>query len=128
STAAREIKNLVGESVAQVGLGSQLVDQTGATMGEIVASVRRVTDIMAEIADASRQQTAGIEQVNSAIAQMDRDTEQNASLVEQTAAAASSLHEQAGALAEVVSVFTLDGAARPRPGAPAAVAPMPAGP
>ncbi|MEO7494492.1 MAG: methyl-accepting chemotaxis protein [Massilia sp.] len=111
AAAAKEIKTLIGESVSQVGLGSELVDQTGATMKEIVASVQRVTDIMEEIVDASGQQTVGIEQVNAAIAQMDRDTEQNASLVQQTAAAAQSLQDQAGSLAHVVSLFRLDAAA-----------------
>ena len=107
AAAAKEIKTLISDSVQQVGLGSQLVDQTGSTMDDIVASVQRVTDIMAEIVDVSGQQTAGIEQVNAAIAQMDEDTEQNAALVQQTAAAAQSMQDQAGDLAQVVSLFTL---------------------
>jgi len=108
AAAAKEIKSLINDSVQQVGMGSQLVDQTGATMDEIVASVQRVTDIMADIVDASGQQTSGIAQVNAAIAQMDRDTVQNAALVQETAAAAQSMQDQAGSLAGVVSLFTLD--------------------
>ena len=117
AAAAKEIKTLISDSVEQVGLGSQLVGQTGATMDEIVASVQRVTNIMSEIVQASGQQTVGIEQVNAAIAQMDRDTQQNACLVQETAAAAESLQDQAGTLAHVVSLFRLGGpalAAEPR--------------
>jgi methyl-accepting chemotaxis protein len=84
-----------------------LVDQAGATMQEIVDSIRRVTDIMGEITAASQEQTAGIEQVNQAIMQMDETTQQNAALVEQAAAAAQSMQEQAGKLSKVVSVFRL---------------------
>ncbi|MBC7500928.1 MAG: MCP four helix bundle domain-containing protein [Herminiimonas sp.] len=110
ASAAREIKALIGDSVDKVATGTKLVDQAGVTMGEIVASVKRVTDIMAEITMASREQTAGIEQVNEAIAQMDQTTQQNAALVEQAAAAAESLQDQAGNLAQVVSVFKFSGA------------------
>ncbi|MBI3285161.1 MAG: MCP four helix bundle domain-containing protein [Burkholderiales bacterium] len=105
AAAAKEIKNLIGDSVDQVDSGARLVDQAGATMQAIVASIKSVTDIMAEISAASREQAAGIEQVNLAIAQMDEATQQNAALVEQAAAAAGSLQEQAGALALVVGVF-----------------------
>ncbi len=107
--AAREIKQLIGASVDKVDAGSKLVGQAGATMQEIVASVRRVTDIMSEITAASQEQHAGIEQVNQAIGQMDQVTQQNAALVEEAAAAADSLQSQAGNLAQVVSVFKLDG-------------------
>ena len=107
--AAKEIKALIEDSVGKVDAGSKLVDEAGKTMGEIVASVKHVTDIMSEIAAASQEQSAGIEQVNQAIAQMDEVTQQNAALVEQAAAAAESLQDQAGQLAQAVSVFKLDG-------------------
>ena len=113
AAAAREIKQLIGDSVAKVDAGTRLVDQAGNTMQEIVASVQQVTDIMADISRASREQSAGIAQVHVAIAQMDDATQQNASLVEQAGTAAASLHEQAGHLADVVSVFKLETAARP---------------
>jgi len=106
--AAREITALINRSVDQVRLGTELADQTGNTMDEIVASVARVTAIMADIASASHQQTVGIEQVNQAIGRMDEDTHDNATLVEKTAAAAESLQNRAVKLAQVVSVFTLD--------------------
>jgi len=106
--AAKEIKTLIEDSVGKVDAGSELVDEAGRTMGEIVSSVKRVTDIMSEIAAASQEQSAGIEQVNQAITQMDDVTQQNAALVEEAAAAAESLQEQAGKLAEAVSVFKLD--------------------
>ncbi len=109
AAAAREIKTLIDDSVERVDAGARLVDQAGATMAEIVDSVRRVTDIMGEISTASIEQTAGIEQVNSAIAEMDQVVQQNAALVEQAAAAASSLQDEAGNLAHVVAVFKLDG-------------------
>ena len=114
AAAAKEIKALIGNSVAQVGAGSNLVAQAGATMDEVVASVKRVTDIMSEITAASREQCAGIEQVNLAIAQIDRVTQQNAELVEQAAAAAGSLQGQAEELAAVVSIFEL-GTNEPQP-------------
>jgi methyl-accepting chemotaxis protein len=109
AAAAKEIKQLIGASVEKVDVGAKLVDQAGATMAEIVASVKLVTDLMGEIAGASAEQTMGIEQVNQAIGQMDEATQQNAALVEQAAAAAASLQDQAGTLAQVVSVFKLDG-------------------
>ena len=105
AAAAKEIKTLIGDSVEKVDTGAKLVDQAGQTMEEIVASVKRVTDIMGEIMAASQEQTAGIEQINQAIAQMDEVTQQNAALVEQAAAAAQSLQSQAGSLSQVVSVF-----------------------
>jgi uncharacterized phage infection (PIP) family protein YhgE len=111
--------------VEKVGNGSKLVDQAGATMQEIVDSVRRVTAIMGEISNASREQTAGIEQINEAITQMDQTTQQNAALVEEAAAAADTLQKQASGLTEVVSVFRLDNAGARAVGA-ANVARLPA--
>jgi methyl-accepting chemotaxis protein len=109
AAAAKEIKTLIGDSVEKVEVGAKLVDQAGTTMEEIVQSVRRVTDIIGEISAASDEQRAGIEQVNQAISQMDQVTQQNASLVEEAAAAAESMQEQSKNLAQVVSVFKLDG-------------------
>jgi methyl-accepting chemotaxis protein len=109
AAAAKEIKVLIGDSVDKVGNGSKLVEQAGATMNEVVVSVKRVTDIVAQISLASQEQSAGIEQVNDAITQMDQVTQQNAALVEQAAAAAASMQSQAGNLAQLVSVFTLSG-------------------
>ncbi|MGX9716750.1 methyl-accepting chemotaxis protein [Janthinobacterium lividum] len=109
ASAAKEIKILIDDSVHQVNLGSTLVNQAGSTMEEIVSSVRRVTDIMAEITSASNEQEAGIEQINQAITEMDAVTQQNAALVEEAAAASEALQDQAGILAEAVSVFKLDG-------------------
>jgi methyl-accepting chemotaxis protein len=112
--AAKEIRGLITDSVGKVETGGQLVAQAGATMQEIVQGISRVTDIMAEIANASAEQTLGIEQVNAAITQMDDVTQQNAALVEEAAAAATSLEDQAASLAQLVSTFKLDGAvARP---------------
>jgi methyl-accepting chemotaxis protein len=112
ATAAREIKGLIDASVQKVGNGTRLVGEAGATMKEVVTSVQRVTDIMTEISAASREQSIGIEQVNGAITQMDQVTQQNAALVEEAAAATESMQEQAQRLAEAVSVFKLDAAAR----------------
>ena len=109
ASAAKEIKGLIEDSVGKVDAGGKLVDEAGVTMDEIVSSVKRVTDIMSEIAAASQEQSAGIEQVNQAITQMDDVTQQNAALVEEAAAAAESLQDQATKLAEAVSVFKLDG-------------------
>jgi len=108
AAAAKEIKVLIGDSVDKVDLGAKLVDQAGATMEQVVESIRRVTDIMAEITHATQEQTGGIEQVNQAIGLMDEATQQNAALVEESAAAASSMQEQAAKLAQVVGVFKLD--------------------
>jgi len=105
--AAKEIKSLIDDSVEKVDAGSRLVNEAGSTMGEIVESVKRVTDIMAEIMAASQEQSAGIDQINQAIAQMDQVTQQNAALVEEAAAAAESMQDQAGNLSKVVSVFKL---------------------
>ena len=118
AAAAKEIKSLIDDSVEKVDTGAKLVDQAGATMKEIVDSVKRVTDIMGEISTASKEQTDGIEQVNQAIAQMDEVTQQNAALVEEAAAAAASLQDQAVSLSHVVSVFKLgDGHIAPAPAA-----------
>jgi methyl-accepting chemotaxis protein len=111
AAAAREIKGLIGDSVDKVQAGGRLVTQAGATMQDVVASVQRVTDIMAEISAASHEQSAGIEQVNQAIAQMDQVTQQNAALVEEAAAAAESLQDQAGGLSTLVGTFRLQEAA-----------------
>ena len=105
AAAAKEIKTLIGDSVEKVEIGAKLVDQAGATMNEIVESVKRVTDIMGEITAASQEQTSGIEQINQAITQMDEVTQQNAALVEEAAAAAESLQDQAANLSQVVSIF-----------------------
>ncbi|MGS1079452.1 methyl-accepting chemotaxis protein [Pseudoxanthomonas beigongshangi] len=113
ANAAKEIKGLIEASVDQVSTGSALVNQAGATMGEIVASVQRVTDIMAEIAAASQEQSAGIEQVNQTITQMDETTQQNAALVEEASAAARSMEDQARDLVAAASTFRLETHAPP---------------
>ncbi|GHA84629.1 methyl-accepting chemotaxis protein [Modicisalibacter luteus] len=127
--AAKEIKALIDNSVAQIQQGSTLVEEAGATMRDVVSAVRRVTDIMDEISAASQEQSDGIEQVNTAITQMDEVTQQNAALVQQAAAAAASLEEQASRLEHAVAVFRLAGrvqagneavAKLPRDNAPAA--------
>src|SRR5476649_1855913 len=105
--AAKEIKTLIDDSAEKTERGTRLVGQAGVTMGEVVDSVRRVTDIMSEIASASQEQSAGIAQVNLSIIEMDGMTQQNASLVEEAAAAAQSLQDQAAELAHVVSIFKL---------------------
>ncbi|MBS1186875.1 MAG: methyl-accepting chemotaxis protein [Burkholderiaceae bacterium] len=105
ASAAREIKTLIDDSVEKVDTGSKLVEQAGATMEEVVASIKQVNDIMGEITAASREQSEGIEQVNQAVSQMDRVTQQNAALVEEAAAAAESLQDQAANLVQVVSMF-----------------------
>ncbi len=106
--AAKEIKQLITDSVGKVEEGSSLVDQAGKTMDEIVTSVKRVTDIIADISAASQEQTSGIEQVNQAILQMDEGTQQNAALVEEASAAARSLEQQSGHLVQTVSAFRLN--------------------
>ncbi|MBB5368602.1 MULTISPECIES: methyl-accepting chemotaxis protein [unclassified Janthinobacterium] len=128
AAAAREIKTLIGDSVEAVGEGSKLVAEAGGTMADIVTSVQRVTDIMAEITLATQEQSSGIDQINQAISQMDQVTQQNAALVEESAAAAESLQEQAGQLAGVVSVFKLDGTLPASAPAPAPVKRAPAMP
>ena len=108
AAAAKEIKTLIDDSVHKVHVGAKLVDEAGTTMGDIVNSVKRVTDIMSEITTASKEQASGIEQVNRAINHMDESTQQNAALVEQSFANAESLKEQAFELAHVVSIFKLN--------------------
>ncbi|MBK6617473.1 MAG: PAS domain-containing protein [Nitrosomonas sp.] len=108
AAAAKEIKELIGNSVHKVEDGTQLVDDAGKTMREVVLSVKRVTDIMGEISAASQEQSLGIEQVNQAITQMDEITQQNAALVEQAAAASESMREQAEHLAQAVATFKLE--------------------
>ena len=105
AAAAKEIKDLIGDSVDKVQAGNRLVEQAGSTMHEVVASVRRVTGIMSEMMSASQEQSAGIEQINIAVTQMDNVTQQNAALVEEAAAAAQAMQEQVNSLNEVVSVF-----------------------
>jgi methyl-accepting chemotaxis protein len=103
ATAAKEIKELINDSVAKVEVGTRLVDEAGETMDEVVTAVKRVTDIMNEISAASQEQHCGIEQINQAVTQMDEVTQQNADLVEQAASAAETMHDQA----QAVSVFKL---------------------
>jgi methyl-accepting chemotaxis protein len=107
SSAAREIKSLIDDSVGKVDIGARQVDQAGSTMQEVVESVKRVTDIMGEIAMASREQTTGIEQINRAITNMDMTTQKNAATVEEAASAAQALQEQADSLERAVSIFKL---------------------
>ncbi len=108
AAAAKEIKELISNSVHKVEDGTLLVDQAGRTMEEIVLSVKRVTDIMSEISAASQEQSLGIEQVNQAITQMDEITQQNAALVEQATSASESMREQAEQLARAVAAFKLE--------------------
>ena len=139
--AAKEIKGLIDTSVQRVGHGTQLADQAGASMQEMVGAIRRVTDIMGEISAASREQSSGVVQVGEAITQMDRATQQNAALVEESAAAADNLRGQAAQLVQAMAFFQVNdsrtGTPRPAPvamtaavpaakPAPTAVAPKPA--
>jgi methyl-accepting chemotaxis protein len=127
AAAAKEIKSLIDDSVHKVVVGSQLVDQAGTTMEEIVTSVQRVTDIMSEITSASQEQSDGIDHINEAISQMDSATQQNAALVEEAAAASQSLDEQAKNLAQLVSVFRLGNDMAAEAGTPVSIArPRPA--
>ncbi len=105
AAAAKEIKELIDDSVSKVDVGTELVDRAGQTMEEIVQSVKRVTDIMTEISAASQEQSAGIEQVNQAVTQMDEVTQQNAALVEEAAAASESMIEQTDSLMQAVAFF-----------------------
>jgi methyl-accepting chemotaxis protein len=106
-TKTQEIKSLFGRSVGQAGQGTVLVDQAGKTTGEIVISIKRVTDIVAEIPSASVAQSSGVQQVGEAVSQLDQATQQNAALVEESAAAAQSLKIQAQQLVQAVAVFRL---------------------
>ncbi|MCC4599677.1 methyl-accepting chemotaxis protein [Xanthomonas melonis] len=112
--AAKEIKQLIDDSVDKVAQGATLVDQAGTTMAEIVASVQRVTSIMGEISSASQEQYAGIEQVNQTVTQMDETTQQNAALVEEATAAARAMEEQAQQLTQAVAVFKVAARGGPR--------------
>jgi methyl-accepting chemotaxis protein len=107
AAAAKEIKELITDSVDKVEGGTKLVNEAGQTMEEIVGAVKRVTDIMAEITAAAQEQSSGIEQVNQAVMQMDQVTQQNAALVEEAAAAADSMQQQAQNLIRSVAVFKL---------------------
>ncbi|MDR3431998.1 MAG: methyl-accepting chemotaxis protein [Rouxiella aceris] len=107
ATAAKEIKDLIGESVDRINIGSKLVDEAGSTMREVVNAVKGVNSLMAEITLASSEQHTGIDQVNKAVVQMDEATQQNAALVEESAAAAESLRQQAHILLEGISAFDI---------------------
>ncbi len=120
--AAKEIKSLISASVERVDSGTEQVQAAGATMTEIVASVQRVTDIIGEISAAAREQSEGIASMHTGVVQLDQMTQQNAALVEQSAAAAESLREQSGRMAEAISVFRLPGGSQ-RTTAPAGKAP-----
>ncbi len=110
NAAAKEITGLIADSAGHVQRGSKLVQDAGTTMDDIVASIARVTNIMGEISVATNEQETGIGQVNTAISKIDGITQQNAALVEEAAAAAASMQEQAGKLAEIVNVFRLQAA------------------
>ena len=115
ATAAKEIKSLIQDSVAKVGDGAQLVTRSGETLTEIVTAVKKVSDIVAEIAAASREQSAGIEQVNRAVMQMDQITQQNAALVEETIAASQVMSGQVRDLNDTLGRFRLAGSAAATP-------------
>jgi ABC-type transporter Mla subunit MlaD len=108
AAAAKEIKTLIGDSVAKVEAGTRQVDAAGKTMEEIVGSVKKVSDLIAEIAAASEEQDAGIQQVNTAVTQMDQVVQQNASLVEEATAATESMKAQAASLLQLVGRFRLE--------------------
>ena len=126
ATAAKEIKALIDDSVHQVSVGSQLVHDAGATMNKVVESVRRVTAIVAEISNASQEQSTGIAEIGTAVSHMDQGTQQNAALVEQATAAAQALQQQAAQLADIVAGFKLDPAASAAAALPAPAAGSPA--
>ncbi|MBV5293084.1 MAG: MCP four helix bundle domain-containing protein [Curvibacter lanceolatus] len=111
ATAAKEIRDLIASSVSEVGTGAQLVQQAGATMGDIVDSVARVGTIVAELSHSAREQSSGLGQVNEAVVRLDQITQQNAALVEESAAAAQGLRSQAQQLADLVETFRLPGTA-----------------
>ncbi len=113
AAAAHEIKTLIGASVERVEAGTALVDRAGQTMGQVVDSIRHVTDIMGEISAASSEQSTGVDQINEAVTQMDQVTQQNAALVEEMAAAATGLSHQAQGLVATVAVFKLPGMHHP---------------
>jgi methyl-accepting chemotaxis protein len=105
ASAAKEIKDLINDSVDKVKVGSELVDESGKTLAEIMESVKKVTDIVAEIAAASEEQSAGIEQVNNAVSQMDNVTQQNAALVEEASAASKAMEQQSATLVSQIGYF-----------------------
>ena len=107
ATAAREIKALIGDSVAKVETGTSQVSQAGATIDDVVSQVEKVKDLIAEISTSSQDQSQGIGQINAAVNQLDQTTQQNAALVEQTSAAAESLRQQANDLAQAVAAFRI---------------------
>ncbi len=111
--AAKDIKELISDSVSKIASGNELVVKSGATMAEVVTAIKRVNDIMSEIAAASAEQAAGIEEVSKAVLQMDEMTQQNAALVEEAAAAADSLKQQSAQLSERVAVFEVNGSLTP---------------
>jgi uncharacterized phage infection (PIP) family protein YhgE len=111
AAAAKEIKALIQDSVGKVAEGTRLVDESGSVLGQIVRGVKKVTDVVAEIAASSREQAAGIEQVNKAISTMDAMTQQNAALVEQASAAAQALTGQADNLTQLIAHYDVAGAA-----------------
>jgi methyl-accepting chemotaxis protein len=113
ATAAKEIKGLIQDSVDKVKVGTELVDQSGKALDEIVTGVKRVGDIIAEIAAASSQQSAGIDQVNQAVTSMDEVTQQNAALAEQTSAASASMSDKATEMGNLVAFFKVSGRQRP---------------
>jgi methyl-accepting chemotaxis protein len=107
AVAAKEIKALIQDSVRKVNEGTKLVDESGEALGEIVTRVKKVTDVMADMANSSREQASGIEQVNRAVTAMDAMTQQNAALVEAAAAAAAALNEQATGLMKLIGHYRL---------------------
>src|SRR5690606_37652628 len=115
ATAAKEIKDLIGDSVEKVRAGSELVDASGKVLEEILDSVKKVSDIVAEIAAASEEQASGIEQVNNAVTQMDTTTQQNAALVEEAASASKAMQMQAEELVHRISYFSHVSSARGEP-------------
>jgi methyl-accepting chemotaxis protein len=126
AAAAKEIKDLIRDSVGKVTEGARLVDETGKVLDEIVRGVKKVTDVVAEIAVSSREQASGIEQVNQAVASMDGTTQQNAALVEESSAAAQILTGQAAKLAELIARFQVGGEMKAAPRSPLrGVAPKP---
>ncbi|WP_315985444.1 methyl-accepting chemotaxis protein [Stenotrophomonas sp. Ste96] len=112
--AAKEIKQLIGDSVEKVGAGTRQVESAGRTMDEIVVSVKRVSDLMADISAAAQQQSEGIEQINQVVEHIDESTQQNAALVEEASAAARSMEEQSTRLLQTVAAFRVAGTGAPR--------------
>ncbi|MEK9969204.1 MAG: methyl-accepting chemotaxis protein [Ferrovibrio sp.] len=126
ANASKDIKALISESNAQVKTGASLVNQTGSSLIDIVTAIKKVSDIVAEIAAASREQATGLDQINTAVGSMDEMTQRNAALVEETTAAAQTLNNQAVQLAELVGFFKVDGGGMARPAASTAPAAKPA--